>query len=83
MKKLLSILLVLAMLMGMLPVLAAAAPASRAASILAMTKRCMVELQTCDNPPPRFARHPPNRGDEPRAPFQGAADEGGWGLYQN
>ena len=43
MKKLLSILLVMAMLMGMLPVLAAAAPASRAASILAMTKRCMVE----------------------------------------
>jgi len=42
----------------------------------------MVELQTCDNPPPRFARHPPNRGDEPRAPFQGAADEGGWGLYR-
>ena len=36
-----------------------------------------IELQTCHNPPPRCARHPPERGDEPRAPFQGAPRSGG------
>ena len=46
-------------------------------AFITMTERYLVELQICYNPPPRFARHPPERGDEPRAPFQGAPRSGG------
>ena len=34
------------------------------ASLLAMTERRMIQLQTCHNPQPRFAQQPPERGHE-------------------